>query len=183
MSSVSPVISALLEVPSAPVVPKPPAPSTAAPMVPAATIRPPVPVPAAKPVILDPAQARWATVFSSPHAAGRTQVCKTLLNSPRNFSAAAIVRELPHMPTDAEQAAQKKEGAAESVWGRANAQIEARRGTLSKGQQILADQRGARPPSAEAQQILADQRAHGGGVNGQSTAAERTWEKAYGVAR
>lgn len=44
---------------------------------------------------------RVATVFASAASHGRERVCATLLSSPKNWSASAIVAELPSMPNDA----------------------------------------------------------------------------------
>lgn len=46
-------------------------------------------------------RARVAAVFASAASHGRERVCATLLSSPKNWSASAIVAELALLPTDA----------------------------------------------------------------------------------
>lgn len=64
---------------------------------------------------------RFAKVFASPHSRGRERGCISLLTSAKGWTAAAIIAELPHLPTDAEIArndpAAKARAAA--VWDRA----------------------------------------------------------------
>ncbi|GGC26871.1 hypothetical protein GCM10011371_13070 [Novosphingobium marinum] len=66
---------------------------------------------------------RFAKVFASPHSRGRERGCVSLLTSAKGWTAAAIIAELPHLPTDAEIArndpAAKARAAA--VWDRAYA--------------------------------------------------------------
>lgn len=106
------------------------------------------------------ASTRFVTVMASPASAGRQRVCSILLGHARNFSAAEIVKQLPHMPTDRDLAAQdvaKKVAAADAVWDRINAQASARLGLPAR------EVRSAPTPS--------------------QAAADAVWDKANGLAR
>ena len=72
---------------------------------------------------------RWAAVFASEYARGREQGCAKLLANPKNWSAAAIIAELPNLPTDAERGTRTnvKRNAADgaAVWDKVYASADA----------------------------------------------------------
>ena len=66
-------------------------------------------------------RARFAAVFASDASKGRERACVTLLSAPQNWSASAIVAELPHLPKDADlaaDAARKKQAEIAASWDR-----------------------------------------------------------------
>lgn len=70
-------------------------------------------------------RARWSQVFASQHSRGRERGCAAILSSGK-WTAEEIVRELPHLPTDAE--AKAKSGATASKaagdrWDKARAKV------------------------------------------------------------
>ncbi|HVR91455.1 MAG TPA: hypothetical protein VHG29_10230 [Novosphingobium sp.] len=71
-----------------------------------------------------------ASVFASAGSHGRERVCATLLSSPKGFSAARIVAELPTLPTDREHAAgpARDRAAIDAAWARAYAEPPTARG-------------------------------------------------------
>lgn len=61
-------------------------------------------------------------MFASPHAKGRERVCSVLLAHDANWSAAAIIKQLPTLPTDRERASgwtPEREAKASAVWAKA----------------------------------------------------------------
>jgi hypothetical protein len=63
-------------------------------------------------------RARIADVFASPASRGRERGCAALLASPKGWSAAEIVRELPHLPTDRQTAANRSAKRGDNVWSK-----------------------------------------------------------------
>jgi hypothetical protein len=64
---------------------------------------------------------RMAEVYASPHSRGRERGCATLLTADKGWSAAEIVKELPHLPMDAKRATAANRASSDAVWERANA--------------------------------------------------------------
>lgn len=65
-------------------------------------------------------------VFASPASKGRERGCATLLTADKSWTSAAIIAELPSLPTDKElESADRKKGQAkaDAAWDRANAKI------------------------------------------------------------
>lgn len=71
-------------------------------------------------------RSRISAVYASPASKGRERGCATLLSSDKGWSASVIVAQLPLLPTDKAQEADKRKrgnAKADAVWDRANANI------------------------------------------------------------
>lgn len=70
-------------------------------------------------------RSRVSTVFASEHSRGRERGCAALLTASENWSASAIVQELPNLPTDQNLGASSSGRTSAERWERANAVAQA----------------------------------------------------------
>lgn len=81
-------------------------------------------------------RARWQRVMAHPMAKGREEILRSMLSSAQ-FTEAEIIRDLPHLSTDAERSAAASRAAADAVWDKVwagqNAKVAAARQSKTAG--------------------------------------------------
>ena len=93
-------------------------------------------------VALKRERARWEAVYASEHSRGRERGCAALLSNSRSWTSAQIIAELPHLPTDRENAANDPaaKARADADWAKAHEIVTAQNKASGRDQQ---DQRTA----------------------------------------